>query len=243
MTLDEMYELKDGWNSYKAKAPNAFAIENARNFLKLLPNPHKVNPSAMGGVGITYKKSSLKAYVEFYNNPGKIGLLMYDDLYEDDDHVHTASDTDVNKIKTSIENYFYPLFTEEQIMVASNEELDWMISWYIVDFKDVAYYRRKSCNCDGFEMCKKGETTPDFPDWTANPKYNNDGHLIALPKWSTDGNQMLKLMDWLATHLYLDLIKTVAEFKPNDNMPTMVAKTALLAYLKLRNQINSIPTP
>jgi hypothetical protein len=238
-----MYKLKDDWNSYKATAPNAFAIENARNFIKLLPNPYRVNPSAMGGVGITYKKSSLKAYVEFYNNPGKTGLLMCDDLYQDDDHVHTASDTDMKKIVSSIENYFYPLFTEEQVMVASNDELDWMISWYIANLKDVAYYRRKSC-CDiEFEMCKKGEACVDYPDWIASPRYMNNGYLMALPKWSTDGNEMLKLQDWLATHLYLDLIKSVAKFKPNDKMPTMVAKTTLLVYLKLRNQINSIPTP
>lgn len=80
--LDEMLNLKDGWNSYKAPAPSAIAVENARVFLVELEkqnflSPRRVMPSAVGGVGVTLGEAR-HVYVEFYNH-GQICALFADD--------------------------------------------------------------------------------------------------------------------------------------------------------------------
>lgn len=80
--LDEMLNLEDGWNSYKAPAPSPIAVQNARVFLAELEkqnflSPRRVMPSAVGGVGVTLGEVR-HVYVEFYNQ-GQICALFADD--------------------------------------------------------------------------------------------------------------------------------------------------------------------
>ena len=69
--LDQMERLEEGWNGYQAPAPSRAAIKTARGFLHSLdsetPEPSRVAPSAVGGVGVTHKKNRRRVYVEFYN--------------------------------------------------------------------------------------------------------------------------------------------------------------------------------
>jgi hypothetical protein len=73
--------LNDGWDSYKAPKPNWIAIINAELYLKTLESlawePTRVEPSVMGGVGITHRQGSRKVYVEFYND-GTVHALFSD---------------------------------------------------------------------------------------------------------------------------------------------------------------------
>jgi hypothetical protein len=77
--LRDMMGLKDGWNSYSAPAPTQEAIVNASRFLmdvNILPS--RVAPSAVAGVGITYRNGDRKVYVEFFN-AGSAHALFADD--------------------------------------------------------------------------------------------------------------------------------------------------------------------
>jgi hypothetical protein len=71
--------LETGWNGSNAASPTALAIATAERFLKSHPDwpPTRVEPSAMGGVGITYRTGGRRVYVEFYND-GKIHVLFSD---------------------------------------------------------------------------------------------------------------------------------------------------------------------
>jgi hypothetical protein len=68
----ELAGLADGWDSYRAPAPNSAAIENTRTFLRQADTlglaVERVESSAMGGVGATFSRGDLEAVVEFYNN-------------------------------------------------------------------------------------------------------------------------------------------------------------------------------
>jgi hypothetical protein len=70
--LDALRTLDDGWDSYSAPAPNTTAIENAKGLVNeagaLDTTPERVEPSAMGGVGVTFSAADREAVIEFYNN-------------------------------------------------------------------------------------------------------------------------------------------------------------------------------
>ena len=90
--LNRMAGMEKGWDSYRADPPSAVAIANAREFVRSavkagLP-PDKVNPSAMGGVGVTFrrrKNDDEMVFVEFYN-PGHAHALFAVGGVE---HMHT----------------------------------------------------------------------------------------------------------------------------------------------------------
>jgi hypothetical protein len=69
--LDALRTLDDGWDSYSAPAPHSTAIENAKTLLseadKLGLTAEHVEPSAMGGVGVTFCTNSHEVVIEFYN--------------------------------------------------------------------------------------------------------------------------------------------------------------------------------
>ncbi|MEZ6099961.1 MAG: hypothetical protein R3E01_13415 [Pirellulaceae bacterium] len=83
--LDSYKELEEGWNGYTAEPPSAEAVSNAREFLKVLflagAGPCRVKPSAIGGIGITVRTASRKAYVEFLND-GQVHALLSDEFNE-----------------------------------------------------------------------------------------------------------------------------------------------------------------
>ena len=83
LKISDMLYLRDGWNSYSAPAPNGEAIVNAHKFLNdAAIAPVRVAPSAVGGVGITYRNGDRKVYVEFFNAGGAHGLFA-DDLKQE----------------------------------------------------------------------------------------------------------------------------------------------------------------
>lgn len=70
--LRRLETLQPGWDTYSAPAPSHFSIQQARTFVGVLHNigfaPGRVAPSAIGGVGITFRNASKEAYIEFRND-------------------------------------------------------------------------------------------------------------------------------------------------------------------------------
>ena len=91
--LEKVADLTDGWNGYKAPAPHAIAVENAKKFLAVMEDrlclPTRIAASAVGGVGITRRIREKKVYVEFLNN-GLISALFAND---NDHSMYTRSIT------------------------------------------------------------------------------------------------------------------------------------------------------
>src|SRR5262245_29066699 len=85
--LSSFLSLEKGWNGYAASPPGDIAVNNALQFLDALPveelKPARLSPSAVGGVGMTFRRAERKAYVEFYND-GKICALFSDGVSEPD---------------------------------------------------------------------------------------------------------------------------------------------------------------
>lgn len=79
--LNRMESLKQGWNGYEAPAPTTAAIGAARHYLRTVCRegfePNRVEPSVMGGVGITHRHGNRKVYLEFYND-GTVHSLFSD---------------------------------------------------------------------------------------------------------------------------------------------------------------------
>ncbi|HYV38924.1 MAG TPA: hypothetical protein VE988_24785 [Gemmataceae bacterium] len=82
LKLDSYASLPFGWNSYQAPAPSAVAIRNAKALvISTIADsvvPERVEPSAMGGVGITFANDHREAVIEFYND-GTAHALLSDD--------------------------------------------------------------------------------------------------------------------------------------------------------------------
>ena len=80
--LKSLRELEAGWNSYSAPAPSAVAIEQTELFLGIAYSRHippvRMEPSAMGGVGVTFIRGDREVVVEFYNS-GTAHALLSDD--------------------------------------------------------------------------------------------------------------------------------------------------------------------
>lgn len=70
--LQKLNRLKQGWNGYDAPKPIGAAIETVRSYLQVAKGedfePNRLEPSVMGGVGLTHRHGTRKVYVEFYNN-------------------------------------------------------------------------------------------------------------------------------------------------------------------------------
>jgi hypothetical protein len=79
--LEALLDLQDGWNGYSAPPPHRRAVNMASAALVashgMLSAPERVAPSAVGGVGITFRRGTRKAYLECYNN-GQVVLLLSD---------------------------------------------------------------------------------------------------------------------------------------------------------------------
>lgn len=84
--ISEFTKLEKGWNSYSAPAPTSAAIENAKSLVTLACDsdmiPERVEPSAMGGVGVTFSHGQREVAVEFYNT-GKAHALFVNDATSD----------------------------------------------------------------------------------------------------------------------------------------------------------------
>src|SRR5262249_2590251 len=84
--LDELKDLGDGWDSYSPPAPSSVAIANARALVQeaggLNTAPERVEPSAMGGVGVTFASGLREVVIEFYNK-GTAHALFSDDATGD----------------------------------------------------------------------------------------------------------------------------------------------------------------
>jgi hypothetical protein len=79
--LERLRDLGDDWNGYATPAPSNASIVTAKAFLSAVLamglEPSRLAPSASGGVGITHKKRSRRAYVEFFND-GDVCVLFSD---------------------------------------------------------------------------------------------------------------------------------------------------------------------
>jgi hypothetical protein len=83
--VSELRKLKTGWNSYSAAPPAPVAMDNAKIMLTLAFAadiiPERIEPSAMGGVGVTFTAGSREVAVEFYN-AGNTHALLSDSATE-----------------------------------------------------------------------------------------------------------------------------------------------------------------
>lgn len=100
--LEQAALLEDGWDSYRAPRPSLASIEAARRVILALGPPHRVEPSAMGGMGVTYRSGTKKAYVECYN-AGNTHYLFCDDSSEE---MHTGPVLDLGKLFDDVREYF-----------------------------------------------------------------------------------------------------------------------------------------
>lgn len=79
--IESMNTLEDGWDSYRAPAPSADAINQATVFLEEVTKSEvvlsRLAPSVAGGVGFTFKFADRKIYVEF-RNTGSAHALFSD---------------------------------------------------------------------------------------------------------------------------------------------------------------------
>jgi hypothetical protein len=70
--LVELARLKDNWDDCGAEAPNAAAVELSRYILKLLSSkdfePTSIDPSAEGGVCISFRKAERYGDIECFNS-------------------------------------------------------------------------------------------------------------------------------------------------------------------------------
>src|SRR5260370_42655951 len=85
-SLDAISLLPHGWDSYSAPAPSIVAVQNAKALVNEADRigmlPIRVEPSAMGGVGVRFSKGDREAVVEFYNK-GSAHALFADDVTGD----------------------------------------------------------------------------------------------------------------------------------------------------------------
>jgi hypothetical protein len=84
--LQSFAALKKGWDSYSAEPPTVAAVNESIIFIRSISStPTRVAPSAIGGIGITFRKEDgdRKVYVEFRNEG--VNYAMYDDDIKDSD--------------------------------------------------------------------------------------------------------------------------------------------------------------
>ncbi len=103
--------LKKGWNSYSAPPPAPAAIGNAKMLLTLASVagiiPERIEPSAMGGVGVTFTAGSREVAVEFYNK-GSAHALFSDSETEVLDTAPLAVGVDgYNRLLQEVRRYLY----------------------------------------------------------------------------------------------------------------------------------------
>ena len=71
--------LRRGWNGYAADKPPGLPLYQAEDFLFSLRvgdiTSSRVAPSVVGGVGITIREGTRKAYIEF-SNDGRVYVML-----------------------------------------------------------------------------------------------------------------------------------------------------------------------
>jgi hypothetical protein len=85
-SLDAISLLPHGWDSYSAPAPSVVAVRHAKVLVKEADQfgmlPARVEPSVMGGVGVTFSSGNREAVIEFYNK-GSAHALFTDEVAGD----------------------------------------------------------------------------------------------------------------------------------------------------------------
>ena len=85
--LEEMRNLRPGWDSYGALPPNDWALAIAEKAIKAFANcgvqPDKVLPSVENGVGISVTRGERYGFLEVLNSQGVVGITACGkDTYE-----------------------------------------------------------------------------------------------------------------------------------------------------------------
>lgn len=79
--LEDLATLEPGWNGYKADPPTGEVVKGVRGFIEFLRSrnlqPSKLNPSVVGGVGVTFASGRRSIYLEF-RNTGNAHALFTD---------------------------------------------------------------------------------------------------------------------------------------------------------------------
>ena len=78
--LDEYRKLKPGWDSYRARVPNDYSIDAAKDVLRVLKahdiEPTHVAASVIGGVGITIRQSKKRLVFIESQNHGRTYIVL-----------------------------------------------------------------------------------------------------------------------------------------------------------------------
>lgn len=102
--------LSDGWNGYSAPSPSLIAVENAKSFMVIASEarlvPTSVEPSAMGGVGVTFFRHPREVAIEFYNNETAHVLLTDDTTSQMDTHPVRTEESGYRELVEEVQNYF-----------------------------------------------------------------------------------------------------------------------------------------
>lgn len=84
-SLRRMRKLSDRWNADNTEPPNTRSLFYAERIIDLLVDlnlkPHKIVPSAEGGIAITFRKAAKYADIECFNS-GEIVAIMADGISE-----------------------------------------------------------------------------------------------------------------------------------------------------------------
>lgn len=79
--VNDFRNLAAGWNGYSAPRPSEGAIITTQNLIEHLLDdnmkPKRVDPSVIGGVGVTHRSQNRKVFVEIFNN-GRVYALFSD---------------------------------------------------------------------------------------------------------------------------------------------------------------------
>jgi hypothetical protein len=215
--IEWMRTLQKGWNSYKADPPSKEALALAVQMLEIMPEADRVEPSAMGGVGITYRNLRRKAYVETYNTGKcKMAVLLADGIV-----MNVLKTDDCKEMRGIVKEYIdnSPVLTTKEVNdTLLLHDLDFLVAKHIFDLPELGYYRRKSAYCTEMEKCNKGDKTLDYPHsgMEASVYFKFRDHLRCVPYYTTGVESFQVLSAMLeADHVYTD--KFVLSFANQEN--------------------------
>ena len=107
--LQSFRSLEAGWNGFEAEPPSDMAITQARKVLRVLHElrfkPTRIDPSAEGGVGLTFLAGDLYGDIECFNS-GEILAATSDRIHDPDVWELGATDSEiaatVQRIRTHV---------------------------------------------------------------------------------------------------------------------------------------------
>ena len=86
--IEALGRLEKGWNGYRASAPTAPAVRNAKDLFEVACDrdimPERVDASAIGGIGMTFTAGTREVVAELYNG-GTAHALFADNATEEMD--------------------------------------------------------------------------------------------------------------------------------------------------------------